>query len=129
MSTPNVGALSITGYAPTAITAAQPVGPVSGIAPGLPGGVDAVLNVLTVQTIKAAPGLLYRVTVVTAGSGGSLTLNDAASLATATTQNSFFTAANSALTAGTVLTLEWPCAAGITISSVPTGAQLALSFS
>lgn len=101
--------------------AATIVGPVQGIAPGLPGGLSAAYNVTAPGVIKAAPGVLARVSCITAG---SLTLNDTAMTGGAAVTNEIW---SGSLTAGQVLELDWPCAAGIVASAV-TSALVAIAF-
>lgn len=102
--------------------AANIVGPVQGIAPGLPGGVSAAYDVAAAGVIKNAPGVLVRISCITAG---SITLNDSATTGGAALTNEIF---SGSLTAGQVVELDWPCAAGITVSAV-TSAVVALAFS
>ena len=99
------------------------------ISPGLPGGNNAVLNILNAQVIKTAPGILVRILVVTPGSSGNLTLNDCANVGDATSANEINTIAAASLTPGQTILLNWPCAVGITISSVPVGGAFASTFS
>lgn len=100
--------------------AATIAGPVQA-APGLPGGVSAAYGVNAIGVIKAASGVLYR---ISCGTAGSLTLNDAASTAGSNATNQIW---SGSLTAGQVLELDWPCAAGITVSAV-TSAVVSLAF-
>jgi hypothetical protein len=123
---PTVAGLTLTGIAPSFAIQGFLRGPTRGSA-GL--AVSAMLNVLNAQVVKAAPGILVRVVVVAAGSGGSLTLNDSATLAGAATGNEILTIAYGSLSAGQMLQFDWPCAAGICISAVPSGTpQFSLSF-
>jgi hypothetical protein len=102
--------------------AATVVGPVQGIAPGLPGGLSAAYNVTAPGVIKSAPGVLVRVSCITAG---SVTLNDSATTGGAAITNEIWAGS---LTAGQVLEFDWPCAAGIVVSAVTT-AVVAIAFS
>lgn len=97
------------------------VGPVQNIAPGLPGGASAAYNVTAVGVIKGAPGVLVRVSCITAG---SITLNDLATTSGAGLANQIW---GGSLTAGQVLELNWPCAAGIVVSAITT-AVVAIAF-
>lgn len=90
------------------------VGPVSA-SPGLPGGASSAINITGAQVIKGRPGLCVRLTCITAGTP---TLNDAATTGAAAASNEFF---SGALTAGQVVPLNWPCAAGIVVSAVSAG--------
>jgi hypothetical protein len=103
-------------------------GPVAA-SPGLPGGCSSALNITVPQVIKAAPGIAVLLSCLAPGSAGSLTLNNCISTGAATAANEFFSALFSALSVGKVVKLNWPCAAGITLSSVPTGFVGCLSFS
>lgn len=95
-------------------------GPLSGVSPGLPGGDSSVLVVLNPQVIKPSPGILARVVVVAPGVSGSLSLNDCAALGDASSANEINTFSN--LTAGQGIKFDWPCATGIVVSSLPSGA-------
>jgi len=98
------------------------VGPVSQ-APGLPGGVLAALNVTAPAVIKAAPGIVCSVSCIVAG---TLQLNDCATTGAASAANAIFS--TTTMTAGQVVTLNWPCATGIVAGTVSTG-TFAVSFS
>lgn len=99
-----------------------PVGPLSGVAPGLPGGSSAALNITTATTIKASQGICVRVSVIVAGSTAG-TLNDVAAPGSAAAANQFGTIPNAV---GTTQ-FDWPCGTGITV--VPgTGQTVAVSF-
>ena len=98
------------------------------VSQGLPGGNSAVLNILNPQVIKAAPGILVRILVVTPGSSGNLTLNDCANVGDASAANEIDTVAAASLTIGQTIVLNWPCATGITLSAVPSGSVLAATF-
>lgn len=82
--------------------------------------------------IKATPGRLAKVVIITAGGTGSWTFNDCATLADANAANAIATIAYNAtgLVAGLPLTFEWPCLVGIVCSLVPaSGTPLAnISF-
>jgi hypothetical protein len=102
------------------------VGPVS-VGIGMPGGNSAALNVTAAAVIKATPGLLYRINVVTAGSAGNLVLNDTTTTGGATTANEIISIPFGSLPV--TIPLGWPCASGIVVSAVPTGSQFTISFS
>lgn len=107
--------------------AATIVGPVNQ-PPGSPGGLFAAINVTAAQAFKALPGILFRVCIVVVGSAGNLTLNDCATTGTASAANTILTVAFGSLTVGQVIYLEWPCGTGITLSAIPTGGQVSLSY-
>lgn len=100
--------------------------PTLAVQPLLPGRPAFAISAAGV--IKASPGVLYRVTVITAGSGGSLTLNDCATTAAATASNEIITVPNATLTVGYVLWIDWPCLSGIVVSAVPTSSTLAARY-
>lgn len=100
---------------------ATSVGPV-GVAPSLPGGNRASLDITAAVTVKAAPGILQKVSVIVAGSAAG-TVNDVATTGGVAVANQFGTIPN---TVGTY-PFDWPCGTGITI--VPgTGQTLAVSY-
>lgn len=101
--------------------AATIVGPINGITPGLPGGVSAAYQVNATGVLKNAPGVLAKVVCITAG---SVTLNDSATTGGAAATNEIW---SGSLTAGQILPLDWPCAAGICVSAL-TSAVLSVSF-
>jgi hypothetical protein len=107
---------------------ATAIGPVN-VAPGLPGGVSSAINITTAQVIKAAPGIAVTLICVAPGSASSLVLNDCTTTGAAAATNEFFSKLFSALAAGQVIPLKWPCAAGIVVSSVPTAGVFSLAFS
>lgn len=95
-----------------------------------PGGNSSSLNVTAAKVVKSSPGTLYRIVVQTVPSAGNLTVNDNNSTSsgnTAATQ--LLNVAFGSLTAGQVITLEAPCATGITVSSVGTGGVYAVFYS
>jgi len=94
-----------------------------------PTGAQSAINVTAAAVVKPTPGVVMRILVVAAGSGGSLTLNDSATTGAAATANEIFTIAQASLTVGQVITIEFPCKNGITVSAVPTGSpQFSISF-
>lgn len=103
------------------------VGPIA-TALGLPGGVSSAYNVAAAGVLKATAGILVSVSIVAPGSSGNLTLNDCTTTAAAGVSNEIFSAPFSALSAGKVIPLRWPCSSGITVSGVPAGAQFSISF-
>ncbi len=85
-------------------------------------GISSALNVTAASVIKATPGRVVRITVLgVVGTAGALTVNDCATVATATAANEIFTLAFGSATPGTIITLDFPCQTGIVISAVPTG--------
>jgi|SRR5580692_7956186 hypothetical protein len=104
------------------------VGPVN-VAAGLPGGVSAVINITVAQVVKALPGICATLVCIAPGSAGSLVLNDCATTGAAAATNEFFSKLFSALSAGQVIPLKWPCGAGIVVSSVPTAGVFSIAFS
>ena len=102
---------------------ATSIGPLNTVAPGLPGGSSAVLNITAATVVKASVGICYRVSVIVAGSATG-TVNDVATTGGVAAANQFGTIPT---TVGTYV-FEWPCGTGIVV--VPgTGQTLAVSFS
>jgi hypothetical protein len=92
------------------------------------GPTQSKLNVSAAGVVKGSPGHIGKVIVVTAGSGGTFTLNDAATVANAGTANEIYTAAGT-LAAATIIDFgNWPCSNGIVVSSMGTGEVIAISF-
>jgi hypothetical protein len=88
--------------------------------------------VTAAAVIKAAPGRVATILVVVPGSGGNFTLNDTTTTGGATTANEIFTTPFNATewVAGAILRLNWPCAAGIVVSAVPSGGgQVSIAYS
>jgi hypothetical protein len=108
--------------------AATIVGPVAA-SPGLPGGTSAAINVTAAQVLKAAPGICATLICIAPGSASSLVLNDCTTTGAAAATNEFFSKLFSALAAGQVIPLKWPCGAGIVVSSVPTAGVFSIAFS
>jgi hypothetical protein len=103
------------------------VGPIA-TSLGLTGGVSRAINITSAQVIKAAPGILATVLCVAPGSAGSVILNDTTTVGGAAVTNEIFAKLFSALAAGQVIQLKWPCAAGIVVSSVPTAGAFSIAF-
>lgn len=99
------------------------------VQPYRPGGLYSALNVTAAAVVKASAGLIYRITINTAGSAGTLTINDAATTGAAAAGNVVYNAAFGALTGGSVVTLEFPMLNGIVVSAIPTGAVIAIAYS
>jgi hypothetical protein len=94
-----------------------------------PGGVSSALDVTTTKVVKSSPGVLVRVVVVAPGSAGTLTINDNNSTSSGNSAaNEIYTIAYTGLAVGQVIWLNWPCVTGITISAIPTAAQLSVSY-
>lgn len=104
------------------------VGPVENIAPGLPGGISAALNVTAVGAIKAGPGVLVRIIPIVLGTG-TLTLNDMLAAGTPSAANEIDSLPVASMTVGIPVWLEWPCGTGIYVSAIPSGGQYNFSFS
>ena len=68
------------------------------VQPYRPGGLYSALNVTAAAVVKASAGLIYRITINTAGSAGTLTINDAATTGAAAAGNVVYNAAFGALT-------------------------------
>lgn len=102
------------------VTASNPL-------PVLAGGSASALNVTASTVVKATPGKVTRVIVNTVIATAAVTIND-------TTTTGGAAAANLVLTipvgtvAGTVFTIDWPCAAGI-VASFAGGATGAVAVS
>ena len=75
------------------------------------GGIKSSLNITAATVVKATPGVLARITVNTAGSAAG-TASDCTTTSAVAAANLIF---NIPTTAG-LYVLEWPCAAGITIT-------------
>lgn len=87
------------------------------------GGTSSRLNIAAATVVKATPGRVCQVSVVTAGSTLG-TINDVATTGAAAAANQVGSAPN---TAGAVVPLNFPCAVGIVV--VPgTGQVLAVSY-
>lgn len=95
------------------------------------GGSSSALNVTAAAVIKATAGKLAKIVVVVAPTtSGALTVNDVATVGGAATANEVFSIPFGSLTAGQVITLDWPCATGIVVSAVGGGTpQYSVSFS
>ena len=106
----------------------MPQGPIK-VSVTQPGGNKSSLDITAATVVKATNGILFTITTSTAGSAGDLVLNDVATVAGAAAANQVISIPFGTLTAGSVVTLKWPCATGITISAVPTGWVGAASYS
>lgn len=101
---------------------------IQGLSPGLPGGVSAAYNVAAAGVLKGAAGILVSISVVAPGTSGNLTLNDSATTGGAASSNEICSIPFSALSASKILKFLWPCATGLTVSSVPTGFIGSIAF-
>jgi hypothetical protein len=91
------------------------------------GGATTGYNLTTAAVIKAAPAILARLVVQTVGAG-TLTLNDCTTTGAASIANQIYSIPATSLAAGQTITLNWPCAVGLTASAVPAGGAYSLSF-
>ncbi len=107
----------------------MPQGPIK-VSVTQPGGNKSTLDITAATVVKATNGILFTIATSTAGSAGDLVINDNnATGATNVATNQIISIPFGTLTAGSVVTLKWPCATGITISAVPTGWVGAVSYS
>jgi hypothetical protein len=85
------------------------------------GGQSSALDVTAATVVKALPGRLVRITVLTAATAGTFGAYDTTTTGSAATANAIvqYTAAWPAV--GTVITLEWPCANGIVVNPGTSG--------
>src|SRR5271157_4930152 len=91
------------------------------------GGLYTALGLTAGQNlVKATPGRIFRLVVTTAGTAGTFAVNDAASTAAVAASNLVFSILNTTA-AGTVITLEFPCANGIVVT-VPTTGVVSVSY-
>jgi mRNA-degrading endonuclease toxin of MazEF toxin-antitoxin module len=93
------------------------------------GGNNSALNVAAAKVIKNTNGTLFRVLVQAVGSGGTLTLNDVATVSGAAAGNQILTLLTASLTVGQVISLEWPCLTGIVVSACSGGIIVSISYS
>lgn len=91
------------------------------------GGNASKLNVTTQTVVKATPGTLFRITVLTVATGGTFGANDAATTGAAAASNAILAIGASWPAAGTVFELEWPCSNGIVVNP-GTGGAVSVSF-
>ena len=94
------------------------------------GGKSSALNVTAAAVVKATPGTLHKIVVIAPGTtSGSLVINDLATTSGSAAGNTIFSILYSGLTAGQVITLDWPCATGIAVTGVPGGGSPIYSIS
>ena len=83
------------------------------------GGVSSALHLTAAGVIKATAGRLCKIVIVAGGTtSGSFTFNDCTTTGAATVNNTILSIPFGG-TAGTVYTVDWPCANGIVLSAVP----------
>ena len=93
------------------------------------GGSKMAFNITAIGQIKNGSGRIRRLFVETTPSAGTLVIHDIATGGTAAIGNQITSIPNTALTAGTVILLDAPCASGIAISGTwPTGLVLAVAY-
>jgi len=94
------------------------------------GDTASALNKTAAAVIKATPGRLGKLLVVSGGtaSNGSFVFNDCATTGAAAAANEIF-AIPSGAAAGTVYDLQWPCLTGIVMSAVPTAGSPIINIS
>src|ERR1700733_8537101 len=94
-----------------------------------PGALFSALNVIAPAVLRSSGGgTLYSVSITTVGSAGNLTFNDCATTGAATAANQIGSWPIANLSVGQVITLKWPCANGIVVSSVPTGGSVSVAY-
>ena len=98
--------------------------------PYRPGGILSALNVSAAAAIKTAPGVLFRIVIVAAGSAGTITVNDCTSTGAAAAGNVLWSATYNATNvyAGAIIQLEAPAINGITLSSISTSGVVAIYY-
>jgi hypothetical protein len=89
-------------------------------------GRSSLLAISGPTVVKTGPGRLVRIMVLGTAASGSLTINDCASLAAATTANQVVSIPSTAVKP--IITLDVPCTAGIVISAIPVGVTLSAVF-
>jgi hypothetical protein len=85
------------------------------------GGQLTALNVTAATVIKGSPGRVFRITVNTVPTSSAVSVNDAATTGAAAASNLILNAPSASLTAGQVITLEFPCANGIVVNPGTSG--------
>jgi len=98
-------------------------------APGLPGGVQAAINITAAAVIKAESGVIVTISPILAGSTGSLILNDCLTTGAAAAGNQICAIPFGSMSTLLPIILNWPCSTGIVVSAVTTGGQFSISFS
>lgn len=86
------------------------------------------LNVTAATVIKATPGRICKVSVITAATAGTFGIYDASTTGAAAATNAVYPVSTSAWpAAGTVISLDFPCLTGIVVNP-GTGGVIAVSF-
>lgn len=85
------------------------------------------LNVTAINLVKAGAGRVCKVTVVAAATAGNFAVYDVATTGAAATANAILKYTASWPAVGTVVSLDFPCLAGIVVDP-GTGGQVAVSF-
>lgn len=86
------------------------------------------LNVTAATVIKAAPGRICKVSVITAATAGTFGIYDAATTGSAATTNAVYPVSTASWpAAGTFIALDFPCLTGIVVNP-GTGGVVAVSF-
>lgn len=93
-------------------------------------GVNTLINITAPVVVKAAPGRVARMFVISPGTAGALVLNDTTALPSAAAANEIFYVPYNAtnMYAGNTVMNQAPMKSGITISQVPAGFQGTLVF-
>jgi len=92
------------------------------------GSASALALSAGVNLVKATPGRVARISVITAGTAGNLAVNDSATTGGVAAGNIIWSLAFGSVTVGQIIELEWPCAKGIVVT-VPTGGAVSVSYS
>src|SRR5262252_7385131 len=85
-------------------------------------------NSIATAIIKGSAGRLMRVLVVTPGTAGSLTLNNAATVAGGNAGNQIISYLASGMWPGQVIDVNFTCDTGIVVSAMPTGGQFTVVY-
>ena len=92
------------------------------------GGLFTAFNVTAAAVLRVGAGTVMRISVITAGTAGALALNDCATTGAAVIGNQLAGIPFALLTAGNVITLEFPYQTGLVVSTVGTGSVVAISY-
>lgn len=90
-----------------------------------PGGARSALNVAAATAVKAAQGTVFRVSVIASPSAAGGVFDVATTGGAAAANQVAVIPAAAAV--GTVITLDWPCSAGIVVNP-GTGGVVAVSY-
>jgi hypothetical protein len=91
-------------------------------------GSKTKLNITAATVVKASPGVVTRLSIISPGTAGQFTINDCATLGAASTANQVYSEANTAQQAGAFVEVQWPFLVGITISAVPPGSNTCVAY-